>query len=139
MLVRTHQTQTGNLDDVKNSAYFFFQGLHNTSCLNASSLKSFYINHVWLRSPTIKRGTPRRDSNQGNQMWPIHVAFATDQHHISGEVLRFKFPGFVWICGGENIASLWVQSLELNLHANDGWENVAKWKCVHCHDYLMET
>jgi len=79
----------------KRTALIFFQGLHNTSCLNASSFKSFYINHVWSRSPTIKRGTPRRDSNQGNQMWPIHVVFATDQHHISGEVLRFKFPAFV--------------------------------------------
>jgi len=81
--------------------------------------RGFFVNHVWSRSPTIKRGTPRRDSNQGNQMWSIHVVFATDQHHISGEVLCFKFPAFVWIWGGENIASFWVQSFELNLHAND--------------------
>jgi len=42
-----------------------------------------------------KRGTSRRDSNQGNQTWSIQVVFASIQYRISGELLCFKFPAFV--------------------------------------------
>jgi len=61
-----------------------------------------------------RRGTPLRDSNQGNQTWSIQVVFASDKRLISVVMLCFKFPAFVWICGGENIFSFWVPSLELN-------------------------
>ena len=120
----------------RHKSYFLTRGRGRT--------KNFQI--PGKRETTISPG-PQDDNKKtyqanifiSNQTWSIQVVFASIQYRISGELLCFKFPAFVWICGGGNIASFWVQSLELNLHASDAWEIVAKWKCEHCHDYLMET